>query len=370
LFCLVAILLLFLAYSEALKNISAYLLIGFFLWSAITREIKISKDIINIAIISHLFIVIIGSLQGINSNESLSQVMDLVHIVFLFLFFREANLIFLSYERIVQLIFIGFSFAALAGLFIFFSNSLSRVELHSVASVNRSSVYMVYIFVTAICLITYYNNNKFSKFLFPFVLLLSLISILLGASRMALFSLPVLIFLYGVFSNKINLTFVLISVLFFSLISIVIFLVFPDSLVAKKIFLGFEDTPRIQIWVASLYTWFENNLLFGIGIGNSISIDVAYYFDENALTRNIDNPHNVYLDMLLERGLLGLISFLTFMASFFFIKSLNIFSIYVRLLVISLLLMGIANITFRYEFALLFVILLGAYLNPSIDKKS
>ena len=86
------------------------------------------------------------------------------------------------------------------------------------------------------------------------------------------------------------------------------------------------------------------------------------------MTGFIDNPHNVYLDMLLERGILGLATFLAFLAAVFFTRSNDLFGIYLRLIIISLLLMGIANITFRYEFAYLFVILTGSYLNQSIKK--
>ena len=111
------------------------------------------------------------------------------------------------------------------------------------------------------------------------------------------------------------------------------------------------------------------NFLFGIGVGNSIFIDVKEYFPIGAWTRYIDNPHNVYLDMLLERGLLGLVTFITFLFSILSIKEKNQnFLVFIRTLIFSLMLMGMANITFRYEFALLFVILIGSYLNLSIKK--
>ena len=128
--------------------------------------------------------------------------------------------------------------------------------------------------------------------------------------------------------------------------------------------------PRLQIWYVSIQAWLQNNIFFGVGVGNSIQFDVFDYFQNTSLTRHIDNAHNVYLDMLLERGLFGLVSFFGFMISIFFIKDSNNskFPIFMKVLVCSLLLMGIANITFRYEFALLFVTLVGAYLNKSIEK--
>lgn len=369
LYILIVVYCLSLAYSEALKNLAAYSMIFYFLFNTIIGKVKISLDIVNLSILFHLGVVSMGIWVGINFQESLNQYTDILRIVLIFLFFREIDLHFLSYEKIIQLLFIGFSIAALGAFYLFFSNVLSRIELHSVGSINRSAVYMTYIFVTALCLKNQYKN-ALSKYLFPFVLILSGISIVIGASRMALFSLPIIILLYGFFANKINLTTTLFTSLFVSLATTIVFLFFPDSLVANKIILGFEDTSRIQIWVSSLYAWLENNMFFGIGVGNSIFIDVANYFDTDALTRNIDNAHNIYLDMLLERGLLGLTSFLIFISTFIFTKSNDNFSIFVRLLAISLLLLGVANITFRYEFALLFVTLLGAYLNSSIKKIS
>lgn len=368
LFSLVVILLLFLAYSEALKNLSAYLLIGFFLWSIFTGRIKITKDIINISIISHLAVVLVGIFIGININESLNQVMDVIRIVLLFLFFREANLQFLTYEKILNLLFVGFTFAFLAGMYELLSNNLGRLELHSVGSINRSAVYIMYIFVVSLCLKDEYQE-RFSSLLFPLILIISLISIIIGASRMAILSTPVILILYLILSKKFTLKlFSLLCVFVFTSFFLVINLL-PDSLIADKLSRAFNDLPRVQIWISSIYAWTTNNLLFGIGVGNSIFIDVNEYFPNGALTGYIDNPHNVYLDMLLERGLLGLVSFVIFLFSILSIKENNQkFLVYLRTLVFSLLVLGIANITFRYEFALLFVILIGSYLNPSIKK--
>jgi len=204
LFFLIGTLLLFLAYSEALKNISVYLLIGFFIWGTLTGRIKITKDIINISIISHLAVVLIGVFLGINTNESLNQVMDVIHIVIIFLFFREANLKFLTYEKILNLLFVGFAFAFLAGMDELLSNNLNRLELHSVGSVNRSAVYIMYIFVASLCLKDEYQE-RLSSLLFPLILIISLISIIIGASRMAILSTPIILILYLILSKKFTL---------------------------------------------------------------------------------------------------------------------------------------------------------------------
>lgn len=378
--------LLFLAHSEALKNIAIYLMIIYFIFQIIIGKVVLTKDILNISIIAHLFIVIIGIWIGINSKESLDQFMDVVHIVLVFLFFREFNLKFLTYEKILQCLLVGFVFAIAYGMYFLFMHggvhtSYTRLELHSVGSVNRSSVYMMFIFVTALCFIDFYKKNL-SRYLFPATLIISTISILIAASRMAVFSLPLVIILYYVILKKISFKNILLIILSSTILILTLLNLFEYSSAINmnsanfidffifKFSNGLNDPIRIQLWSSVLEAWKENNLWFGIGVGNSIFIDVAKYFPDTALSRYIDNAHNVYLDMLLERGIFGLITFISFMTSIFFIKSNHtlISSIFLKLLVFSLLLMGFANITFRYEFALLFVTLVGAFLNPSIKK--
>jgi len=386
LYIVITIYLLFLAHSEALKNIAIYLMLVYFLLQLLIGRVALTKDIINISIIAHFFIVIIGIWIGINPKESLGQFMDVAHIVLIFLFFRELNLKFLTYERILQFLLLGFAFASILGLYTLFIagghvGGLPRLELHSVGSVNRSSVYMMYIFVTALCFINPYKS-KLSKYLFPFILFLSVISILIASSRMAIFSLPFVIILYYILNKKISLKNMLLLfltsfTLIFSAINFLdgssVFNIDNPSFIEflmGKISGGLNVPIRLQIWTSSLYAWAENNLWFGVGVGNSIFIDVRTYFGAAASTAYIDNPHNVYLDMLLERGIFGIVTFISFMFSIFLIQNDHklVSPIFLKILVFSLLLMGLVNITFRYEFALLFVTLIGAYLNPSIQK--
>ena len=366
-FSLVTILLLFLAYSEAFKNISVYLIIIIFFIKFLSRKIKITYDLINISLLLHLIIVLMGIKLGINSKESLNQYMDVVHIVFIFLFFREANLNYFSYEKILNLLFIGFIFAALIGIYNLYMKGY-RLNLHSVGSVNRSAVYIMYIFVTSLTLFGCYKS-KFSRLIFFITLLISIVSLLLGASRMAVLSLPLVVLFYLVNAKKTNFKSIVLIGLLFTL-SVLIYEQFDkDSLLLTKLAMGINDIPRIQIWVSSIQAWIQNNSWFGIGVGNSIYINVQDFFPESALTHNIDNTHNLFLDMLLERGVFGLLTFLVFSVSIFFIKGSNSkIDIFIRTLTFSLLLMGLANITFRYEFAIIFVVLVGAYLNPSIKK--
>jgi len=57
------------------------------------------------------------------------------------------------------------------------------------------------------------------------------------------------------------------------------------------------------------------NKLFGIGTGGFIHIFNIYFGDETTELYNVyfDNPHNEYINVLIATGILGLVSFITFM---------------------------------------------------------
>ena len=93
LYFIVAVFLLFLAYSEALKNITVCLMIGYLLIQLTLQKITFTKDIINLSIISHLIVVIFGIWFGINSNESINQYMDVVYITLIFLLYEMLEIL-------------------------------------------------------------------------------------------------------------------------------------------------------------------------------------------------------------------------------------------------------------------------------------
>ena len=150
-----------------------------------------------------------------------------------------------------------------------------------------------------------------------------------------------------------------------------------NSYLTEKLTKGFSDTPRIQLWISSIYIWLDHNLFFGIGVGNSIFFDPRTYFPDSEMTY-INNAHNTFLDMLLERGIFGLITFLAFIGLLFknLIKAkqensqLNTYY-NIGLMVLSVIfIMSFANITFRYEFALLAVMIWGLLLNKSFTEQT
>lgn len=357
---------LFLAYSEFFKNLSIVLMFFYLLYHVLVGNLTIKRDLVNIALIIHLLVVLIGVWTGINYQETLTQFSDILKIVIVFLFFREVNLSFISLQNVIVFLIIGFIATvghSMADYLIYGSDSL---KLNSVGSINRSATYIMYIFIVSLVLKDFFQS-KYVRILLFFGLVISVSALILGGSRMVIFSLPIIIALYIFLQKKYSFNKFLLLGFLSALLAIIIIFLFPDSRVSSRFYQGFSDPARMQIWMSSIYAWWSNNIFFGIGVGNSIFIDVADYFD-NAITRNIDNTHQLYLDMLLERGFLGFVTFFTFLGSLLFFDVKKERKTLIQLLIFSMCLMGFANITFRYEFALLFVIIIGSILNSSLKK--
>jgi len=353
--------LLSLAYSEALKSISLVLMLALLSYAVATNIVTISKDKVNSIIGLHVLFVVMGIWLGVNSEESLKQFSDVLKIILVFLFFREMNLYYFKRSYLYAFILIGFSLAVFPEFLSYNEVTHDYIKLRSVGSVNRSATYAVYIFVLSLYFFKY-SEKTFFKFIGGFLIFLSLIAIILGGSRMAMFSLPMITFAYFSLQRGVKIKDMLLWVILFSFLWLTMYLVFPEARSFSRFDQGFEDMGRIQIWISSINIWIQNNILFGIGIGNSVLFSTVDFFGNNAVESKIDNAHNLYLDILLERGILGLITFLMFIKHLFFKTELEDI-ILIRVLIFSLLLMGLANITFRYEFALLFMSIAGISMN-------
>lgn len=378
-YSITAIFLLSLAYSEALKSISIVLMTLLLAYALLTKQCNVTKDLTNGAIVLHALFVVIGIWVGINPDESMEQFSDILKILVVFLFFREINLRFCTSDHMYRYLLIGFILAAAVELYHYDVIYNDFVKLKSVGSVNRTATYSVLIFVLSFGLLRrYIRNLDKHKFIYLYIsaiaLLVSLTVIILGASRMAMFTLPLIIVTFFIFDKIVSMKNLFFIVLSMTAIWLIIYNILPEARFIERFNQGFDDEMRIQIWLSSFQIWLEHNLFFGIGVGNSISFNTSEFFGKDAIGLYkgaigvyIDNTHNVYLDMLLERGLLGLSTFLLFMGSLFFNKSNNVTLI--RILIFSILVMGLANITFRYEFGLLFVCIAGLSLNKSLISK-
>ena len=131
------------------------------------------------------------------------------------------------------------------------------------------------------------------------------------------------------------------------------------------------------------------NPLLGIGSGNWKYIDldqVKFSVESRGETFNAEDfalqwghPHNIYLSNLVDRGILGLITFLSFMAIWLItlIKSYKKFNQDSKAMLfimgsfsawISIFGIGLVNTTFHHENALLALFFLGLHLNDLRQK--
>lgn len=368
------IFLLSLAYSEALKSISLVLMAVFLVYAVSTKRCSITQDRINAVITLHVLVVIVGIWTGINPDESIKQFSDVVKILLVFLFFREIDLKYLSVEKILNFLFYGFVFALSVGVYMYYFQEAQHLKLRSVGSVNRSIVYTVLILMLALPFA--YSENKFST-IWKVVSGMAIMGIIIAGSRMALFSLPILLLIFLYLRGRLTIKHIMIitglSVSFLILVQEF----FPGTYLSSRIHQGFSDPVRIQLWVSAIKYFIEScNQSFGIGVGNSMLIDIEAYYDywNPRWPTTLDNTHQVYLDMLIERGFLGLATFITFIGlimkrSWSRLKEYPI-HLSVFLMSSSILLMGLANITFRYEFALLFVCIAGLSFNKALISKT
>jgi O-antigen ligase len=365
---MIIVFLLTLPLSESLKQISSWSIFLIFIYFVFHKDIKLKLDIMDYSLIAHLFVIIIGIFVGINHIESIKQSKDFFIIMLTFFVFRNIDLSILNIKFMINLILISFIVTVLWGLYNFLQGDIF-IELKSVGSPNRSAVYISLVFVLSFTLIFYEKKS----FLLYTSLILSLVAIIFGGSRMAIYSLPILILITLYLNNKFTLKNIIFVSLGLIIIACFVLLFFNHSYFREKILKGFSDTPRIQLWISSIHIWLNHNLFFGIGVGNSIYFDPRTYFPSSSMTY-IDNAHNTFLDMLLERGLFGLITYLSFiflaLNKFLKMKKTYIFlSQYYNIGILFfavIFIMSFANITFRYEFALLVVTIWGSLLNKKL----
>jgi len=384
----------FLAYSEAIKSISLVAILILFLYGIATKKLFLTKDAFTISLFLFVCSSLIGTITGISFDESSQQISDLLKFLLVFLFYRELKISNLEINSFINILFFGFIFAFIAGaidflrldfvtldLFADSNKNQMYIKLRSLGSHNRTAIY--YILITMISLsyfvYSYRKNNRVlvteSNLFILFVLIASLIGIFLGGSRMAMYSLPVLVIIFLILEYGFNLKYISFGIVIFSSIFLLFVVFFPGTYYAVKLLQGFSDPVRLWIWEYSIRSYLHiGNYFFGIGTGNSILLDVNEYSTilQNPGINYINNAHNLYLDTLLEKGIAGLVTLFYFIYKLISNSFKKISSGYIHKINIltfsSILLMGLFNITFRYEFALLLAVIAGLSLNKNLIK--
>lgn len=186
-----------------------------------------------------------------------------------------------------------------------------------------------------------YNYNK--SFLLNFLILISGFTIMLTGERTAL----ILFIIFYIFYLIVNYNLRIINFLFFIFITPLglIFILRSENIfyriyayTLEQINFNFENINNFSFYIFSkehhityqvAINIFKDNYLFGIGPKMfRVVCDFDKYFIENACRTH---PHNTYIQLLVETGLIGTlpIIFIFFFVVFFLIKS-SFFSVFTR----------------------------------------
>ena len=261
------------------------------------------------------------------------------------------------------------------------------LQLHSVGHVNHSAIYLCMVAGASLSLVVSQLQSAQKKYVFITTLLFILFisSVLISQSRGAfgiVFLLAFALFLLSKLSIKIKT--ILLVLLSIFLISIVF--IKPVATIEKHIADQNNNdvlASRDKLWRAA-FEIARLNPLLGIGGGNwnHIKIDQikssvesrGEVFNNDTFAVEFHHPHNIYLSNLVDRGILGLITFLSFMF-IWLITLIKSYKKYNQDSKATLFIMGsfsawatifgigFVNTTFHHENALLALFFLGLHLN-------
>ena len=269
-------------------------------------------------------------------------------------------------------------------LILFTKDSL---QLHSVGHVNHSAIYLCMIAGAALSLLISQLQSTQKKYIFItsllFIFLIS--SVIISQSRGAFGIVCLLAFALVLLSKiSIKIKTILLGLLTIFLITIVF--IKPAPVIEKQITNQNNHdilSQRDKVWRSALEVARLNPLL-GIGGGNwkQINIDQLKSSVESRGEKFVTedfalqwgHPHNIYLSNLVDRGILGFITFLSFM----FIWLITLINSYKKfnqdskaMLFImgsfsawtTIFGIGFVNTTFHHENALLALFFLSLHLN-------
>jgi O-antigen ligase len=273
----------------------------------------------------------------------------------------------------------------LAQLLILFTKD--SLQLHSVGHVNHSAIYLCMIAGASLSLLISQLQSTHKKYVFItsllFIFLIS--SVIISQSRGA-FGIVFLLAFALLLLSKLPIKIKTLYVFLLSIFVITIIFIKPAAVIEKQITNQNNHdvlAQREKVWQAALEVARLNPLL-GIGGGNwkQINIDQLQssvesrgeIFDRDAMGLQYGHPHNIYLSNLVDRGILGFITFLSFMFIWLItlVKSYKKFNQDSKAMLfiigsfsawVTIFGIGFVNTTFHHENALLALFFLSLHLN-------
>jgi len=182
----------------------------------------------------------------------------------------------------------------------------SGIELNIINPLIFSYVAALTIGLIGFDLILNVRINSFKKKIYFFGIVISLVPLILGASKGSIIAL-IFPFIYYVFFNKKKQNFILISYMICFGIIVYIFTLASGSTLFTRFFVLFQSLnsfERVKIWQTSLIQASESPF-FGNGLQNLV---YNHY------------PHNIFIEYVMSTGLLGIIIFLIIISYGFYIS--------------------------------------------------
>ena len=269
----------------------------------------------------------------------------------------------------------------------FVLHTKNALQLHSLGHVNHTAVYLSMMVGSSLSFLLSQiqaarkNNIFFVALLFIFLAA----SVIITDSRGA-FGIAFLLFYSMILLSRVSVKTKVLCLALLSTFLFTIVFIMPAPVIKKQIanlnnhiVLSYRD----KVWQVA-YETAKLNPLLGIGGGNwkLIHIDqIKSAVESRGETFNAEDfalqwghPHNIYLSNLVDRGILGLITFLSFMFIWLItlIKSYKKYNQDSKAMLfimgsfsawMSIFGIGLVNTTFHHENALLALFFLGLHLN-------
>ena len=348
-----------LPYHTAVKYIAMVLvfLSGVFI---IMKEKSFKMDLLSIILLAFgIETLISGVLHTGGLKKFLYVEKDLWIIISGFLIYRSVHL---NKDDILKFIVLPL---AVSSIVLFFCGLYKYYILqdyaryHLFTNINRSAIYAALSFAFILPFIEN-TKNKLKYSLLAGLIFIAL-TIMFLASRNAMLTMVIIFTMYLYFFS--NLQKKQKVILFFVLISCFLIVYFTYNELMLKL-AHFTKVPyRFYIWEAGLNTFINSHhLLLGIGTNNFRSIDLTPYISN--WQTHIGSAHNLFIEILVENGILGLGLYLTFLI-LIIMKLKNcknkddVFFKTAVLLVVTHLLTSMTETSLMKEHGFLFAALLG-----------